>query len=109
MAKQPKTYRASERGYVDGRIVEGGEVFTTTAPKGEWMDEAGGKGQPGEKLARAVEEAQDPRNDDPSLESLSKAALNAKALDHGITDPGKLSKKDLITAIKAAYDRDRTQ
>jgi hypothetical protein len=32
-----KTYRARERGYVDDRMVEEGETFTTTAPKGKWM------------------------------------------------------------------------
>lgn len=32
-----RTYRARERGYVDDRMVEEGEVFTTTAPKGKWM------------------------------------------------------------------------
>lgn len=32
-----RTYRARERGYVDDRMVEEGEVFTTAAPKGKWM------------------------------------------------------------------------
>lgn len=32
-----RTYRARERGYVDDRMVEENEVFTTTAPKGKWM------------------------------------------------------------------------
>ncbi|WP_333883819.1 hypothetical protein [Sphingobium yanoikuyae] len=31
------TYRARERGYVDDRMVEEGETFTTAAPKGTWM------------------------------------------------------------------------
>lgn len=33
------TYRATQKGYVDERIVEEGEVFTTAAPKGSWMEE----------------------------------------------------------------------
>jgi hypothetical protein len=33
------TYRAKERGYVDERIVEDGELFTTDAPKGSWMED----------------------------------------------------------------------
>ncbi|APL94090.1 hypothetical protein AI27_06380 [Sphingomonas sp. BHC-A] len=32
-----KTYRARERGYVDDRMIEEGETFTTAAPKGKWM------------------------------------------------------------------------
>jgi len=34
-----KTYRATQKGYVDERIVEEGDVFTTSAPKGSWMEE----------------------------------------------------------------------
>lgn len=34
---EAKTYRARERGYVDDRMVEAGETFTTSAPKGSWM------------------------------------------------------------------------
>ena len=32
-----RTYRARERGYVDDRMVEEDEIFSTTAPKGRWM------------------------------------------------------------------------
>jgi len=32
-----KTYRARERGYIDDRMIEEGETFTTAAPKGRWM------------------------------------------------------------------------
>lgn len=32
-----KTYRARERGYVDDRFIEDGEVFSTDKPKGKWM------------------------------------------------------------------------
>lgn len=34
-----KTYRATQKGYADERIVEEGEIFTTSAPKGSWMEE----------------------------------------------------------------------
>lgn len=33
------TYQALERGFVDDHIVEPGEIFTTDAPKGDWMVE----------------------------------------------------------------------
>ena len=32
-----KTYRARERGYIDDRMIEEGETFTSAAPKGRWM------------------------------------------------------------------------
>lgn len=33
-----RTYKALERGYVDGRLIEAGETFATSAPKGDWME-----------------------------------------------------------------------
>jgi len=33
------TYKALERGYVDEHIVEEGEIFTTDAKPGKWMEE----------------------------------------------------------------------
>lgn len=41
------TYRATARGYVDSRIVEEGETFTTDSPKGSWMEEVEEKRKPG--------------------------------------------------------------
>lgn len=34
-----KTYKALANGYVDNVRVKPGDVFTTSAPKGEWMEE----------------------------------------------------------------------
>lgn len=34
-----KTYRALLRGFVDGAVVEAGQLFTTAAPAGKWMEE----------------------------------------------------------------------
>jgi hypothetical protein len=101
------THRATERGYAGGEVIEPNQMVPPGTPVSEnWMAKVK-KG--GEDLALAVEEAQSPRNDDPDLTTLSKQALEALAVDHGITKPGNLSKQDLITAIRAAYDRDRTQ
>lgn len=35
----PKTYKALAEGYVDSIRVHVGDVFTTSAPKGSWMEE----------------------------------------------------------------------
>jgi hypothetical protein len=50
----------------------------------------------------AVDDAQAPHPDDPVLEGLDEAALQAMATERGVTNAGELSKKDLITAIKGA-------
>lgn len=95
----PKTYRAIDRGYVDGRVVEAGTVFTTRAPKGSWMEPVKGGG--GYDVEEAVDDALAPHPDDTDLEGMSKAALEALAADAGVTQPGRLGKDDLITAIRA--------
>ncbi len=94
-----KTYRAIDRGYADGRIVEPGEIFATSAPKGSWMEPAKGGSTYG--VEEAVDDAQAVKPDDVVLESMSQGALEAMAAERNVTEPGKLSKKDLITAIKA--------
>lgn len=100
--KEPKTYRALARGYVNGTIVDAGDIFSTNMPKGSWMEEVG-KGKTSDRLADAVDDTQSPLNDDPALETFSKAALEAEALRLGLTDAKGLSKDDLIVAIRAAY------
>lgn len=106
--RRPKTYRAIARGYVDGRIVEPGEVFTTRADEGEWMEPVEGSGTKS-AAERAVDDTQSPISDDPDLTTFSKAALEAKALDLGLTSAKGLSKDDLIQAIQAAHDEDRAR
>lgn len=100
-----KTYKATERGYVDGRIIEADQVFSTTAPKGEWMEPVRSKES---EAARAVQEAQDPKPSDIDLEKVSGDALTAYALQFGI-NRGRLGDDKLRDAIRAAYDKDRTQ
>ncbi len=100
-AAKPKTYRATAKGYADGRIVEEGEVFTTAAPKGKWMEPVKGSGG-GYGVQEAADDAQAPHPDDTNFEGMDEAALQAMAAERGVTQPGELSKKDLITAIKAA-------
>ena len=102
--KAPKTYRALARGYVNGTIVDAGDVFSTNMPKGSWMEEIGKSGSAKDaRLADAVDDTQSPLNDDPSLETFSLEALQAEALRLGLTDASGLDKDDLITAIRAAY------
>lgn len=101
-----KTYRALSRGYLstEGRLVEEGEVFATTEPKGSWMEPVKGGNSYG--VDEAVDDAQAPHPDDPNLEGLDEAALQAMATERGVTDAGSLSKADLITAIKGARRND---
>ena len=106
MADTAKTYRATERGYADGRIIEADEVFTTRAPKGSWMEPVKGAGSAAE---RAVEDAQKPRSDDPDLTKLAKPALQAIATERGVTNVEGLTRENLIAAIKASYDMDRAR
>lgn len=94
------TYKALERGYVDGQIIEEGEVFTTAARKGKWMEPVDAK----EYAAAKAEHDATP--DDPNYDALTLPALQALAsTDEFKIDfaPGgkALSKGDLLTAIKA--------
>lgn len=99
------THRANQPGYASGVLLAAGDFVPAGIPVSEnWMDEVDGNA----KLERAVNEALDPQPGDVDLTQLSKAALEAKAAEHGI-NPGGLTKPELITAIKAAYDKDRTQ
>jgi hypothetical protein len=101
--KAPKMYRATARGYINGTIVDAGDVFATNMEKGSWMEPVGKNSSTDDDLAAAVSDTQSPLNDDPSLETFSKAALEAEALRLGLTSAKGLSKDDLITAIRAAY------
>lgn len=102
----PKTYRAISRGYLstEGRLVEEGEVFATTEPRGSWMEPVKGGNDYG--VQEAVDDAMAPHPDDANLEGLDKAALQAMATERGVTDAGELSKDDLITAIRGARRND---
>src|SRR5690349_5902874 len=89
-AKEPKQYRALARGYVDGRIVEQGEVFATAETKGSWMEEIGAKKR--SRLEEAVDDTMATKKDDPDLTTFSLEALQAEALRLGLTDANGLSK-----------------
>lgn len=99
-----KTYRAKERGYVDGRLIEAGEVFSTAAPRGAWMEPTGKESAVEMAAAAAV----DPQPDDVPLENLGKAALEALAFENGI-DPKGLSKDELVNVLKGAHDKNRAR
>lgn len=98
--RDPKTYRATERGYADGRVIEDGEVFTTRVDKGSWMDPVKGSQKYG--VEAAVDEAQYARKVDVNYENMDEPALQALAALVGVGDPGSLKKPDLIAAIRAA-------
>lgn len=99
--RDPKTYKASERGYIDGRIVEPGEVFVTKSDPGMWMEPVK-KGSDKYGVDLAVEEAGYAKKADVDYEGMSQPALEVMAALEGVSKPGELSKDDLITAIKAA-------
>jgi hypothetical protein len=98
--REPKTYRATDRGYADGKIIEPGEVFTTRADVGKWMKPI----KKGEKYGvdMATEEASYARKVDIDYEGMSQPALEVMAAMAGVSKPGALSKDELITAIRAA-------
>lgn len=117
-----RQYRALKRGYVDGVLVEAGEVFTheflgverdddgkikrdkdgkairTKIKAPEWAEPVSA----GE--AAAIEAATDPFPDDPVFEEMTASELKAFAAAKGI-DLGQAKKKDdIIAAIKAWDD-----
>lgn len=99
------SHRATQPGYALGQLIDTGRAVPAGVPVSEiWMERFDGK----PALNRAIDEALNPQPGDVDLTKLSKAALEAKAVEHGINVAG-LSKDDLITAIKAANDKDRTQ
>lgn len=101
--RKPVLYRALARGYVDGDIKDEGDVFATTADQGSWMEKLG-KGDADDALDNAVSDTQSKIKDDPDLTTFSKQALEARALELGLTSAKGLDKDDLIAAIRAASD-----
>lgn len=96
----PVRYVATQRGYVDGKIVEEGEAFVTTAPKGSWMEPVDAA-----EYAAALA-AMEATPDDPNYDAMSLTALQALAATDDykidIAPGGKpLSKNALLAAIKA--------
>jgi hypothetical protein len=99
-------YRATQRGYAAGMIIDPPSLVPADVPVSDtWMEKV--KSSSGDALARAVDDAQAPRKDDPALEELQIGALQALATDVGVTSVKGLSKKDLITAIRAADEQRR--
>lgn len=96
---KPVTYKSPEPVYVDGIFHNANRPFTTTAdPNENWV-----KVNAGEKAAA---QASDKTLDvQPSLDDLDLSALQALAATKQVettADGKKLSKAQLITAIKAA-------
>lgn len=99
MSKKPTTYTAPHRVYVDSKMYEPGEPFTTTQNKGkEWT-------HVDPKEAAAAEAAAKGPHADADLDEMQLPALQALAATKNvqITAGGKrLNKDELIAAIKAA-------
>lgn len=122
-----KTYRATAKGYIDGRVIEEDEVFRAEfktlvrddkgaikrdddgeavfEPAKEppsWAEEIPAKDA---KRLEAAQEASDPnRFDDPNLTAMSKSALQAYAAERNVPFDASTSKDDLIAAIRAAAE-----
>lgn len=93
-SKNPVTYTAPHPVYVDMKLYETGEPFTTAQAKGKDWQRVG-------KDEKAAIEASKGTAGDPPLEGLSKTALEAVAVTKGVNPTG-LDKDGLIAAIKAA-------
>lgn len=91
----PKTYTSDVAVFVDGNLVKAGVPFTTSAPKGKSWESVNKSEQ------AAIEASQPGAPSDISLETLDLSALRALAATKKVDSDG-LSKKALITAIKAA-------
>lgn len=133
-----KTYRALRKGYVDGRVIDEGEVFTTeflevqrepsTQKNGKpvpgaikrdkdgnavmkpakapsWAEEVKGKESEVERMV--ADASDDNTSQDPNLEEMDKAALQALAAEKHIQFTKSTSEDDLRTAIRAAPDATR--
>lgn len=125
-----KTYRALRTGYVDGRIIEEGEVFATefkevvredADPKNPKAVRPIKRNKDGTAITKAgdcpswaVELGKDGQAalnasvaassdfPDPDFEAMDKAALQAYAAERNVPFQANTSKADLITSIKAA-------
>lgn len=90
------SHRATRRGYVKGVLIEENAVVPADVPvSDEWMVP-----NKGAKLARAIDEAQDPSPKDVDYTQVGMPGLKVIAAMKGINPEG-LSEDDLITAIKA--------
>jgi len=96
MAKNPVTYvKHSGPVYTGNKMYLAGEPFTTDAEKGEGWERIS-------PVEKAAADASNPlTHDDPNYDAMSLPGLQAVAATKKVAFDG-LSKKDLITAIKAA-------
>lgn len=91
------TYRATERGYINGQLIEPGQTFTADSFDGKWAESLDKREA---RLARAAEQALDPHPDDVNISALKGDALTAYAATLNINRDG-LSDKDLRAAVAA--------
>lgn len=92
----PKAFKAPHPVYVGGVYYKPGEIFVTDDTKGEGWVAVG-------QAEKAATEASQDIPGDPPLDSLGVDALRAVAVTKHVNPEG-LSKKDLISAIKAANE-----
>lgn len=95
--KNPKAYTAPHDVFVEGQYFKAGEVFVTDDPTGDNWEEH----TPEE--AHAIMASTDKIASDVPLEDMDLAALQGFAATKGVNSTG-MSKKQLITAIKAANE-----
>lgn len=91
------TYRATERGYINGQLIEPGQTFTAESFDGSWAESLDKREA---MLAAASEQALDPHPDDVNVAALKGDALTAYAAGLSI-NRGELSDKDLRAAVTA--------
>lgn len=94
-SEQPKSYKAPHVVYQGGQLVPAGEPFVTADPKGEGWEEIS------DAEKKAQEAANPTLQQDVPLEKLPLAVLQAVAVMKKI-DAAKMSKDEVIAAIKAA-------
>src|SRR3546814_14989618 len=93
-------YIATARGYVDGRIVDEGEAFVTTAPKGSWME-------PVDKAEYEAAKATEAERDDPNYDAMTLPALQAVAAQLKVNSDGRSEErrvgKECVSTCKARW------
>lgn len=95
--KNPKAYTATEAVYTAGAFHNAGDVFVTDQePNDNWTEVK-------PAVAHTIQASTEKVPMDIDLESLDLSALKAVAAEKKVTVTG-MSKKEIITAIKAANE-----
>lgn len=93
---EPKTYTAPHAVFTGGNMFRPGEPFTTSEKKGKEWDLVS------KKEKAAIEASDKTLREEPALEELEFAALQAIAVEKNVDPTGLKKKADLIALIRAA-------